>query len=251
MTSIHTSYLQTSNAVNSASQHSTCKARNSSGPLYETAKELFCSEHEARPVPAMGGSSGEGKGKEKGGKGKGKGKGKGGAARDEARPVVTAPGQQAESHVGPISVPAGTEVRGELKERILQLTGVRVNCRARKSFEGKGLTLAGPAQNLSEALRLVSEAMLWLGLTGQEQGQPAAAAAAVERQDPPQATYYADWQWGTAWWWWQKGYWHGSSSSDWQNQVTEDESRWSWRRPVARLAQVPHYIFARLISFGL
>ena len=51
-----------------------------------------------------------------------------------------------------------------LKERIFQLTNVRVNCRARKSFGSKGLTLAGPAQNLSEALRLVSEAMPGLGL---------------------------------------------------------------------------------------
>ena len=138
-------------------------------------------------MPAMGGSSrgGKGKGKEKGGKGKGKGKG--GAAQDEARPVVTSPGQPAEAHMGPISVPAGTEIRGELKERIFQLTNVRVNCR-RKSFGSKGLTLAGPAQNLSEDLRLVSEAMPGLGLTGQTQGQPAAAAA-VERQDPPQMAY--------------------------------------------------------------
>ena len=34
-----------------------------------------------------------------------------------------------------------------------------MNCRARKSFGSKALTLAGPPQNLAEALRMVAEAM--------------------------------------------------------------------------------------------
>ena len=112
-------------------------------------------------MPAMGGSSrgGKGKGKEKGGKGKGKGKG--GAARDEARPVVTSPGQPAEAHMGPISVPAGTEIRGELKERMFQLTNVRVNCRARKSF-GVDVGRSGPKLVGSSAPRFRGHARAWL-----------------------------------------------------------------------------------------
>ena len=142
--------------------------------------------------------------------------------------------------MGPISAPAGTEIKGELKERIFQLTNVRVTCRARKSFGSKAMTLAGPAQGLSEALRLVSEAMPQLGLTGQTQSQAAPAAAAMEKQDPQQTTY-SDWQWGAAWWWWQQGFWRGSSSWEWQHQAAEDESRWSWRRPVAQLVEIPYY----------
>ena len=198
-------------------------------------------------MPAMGSGSGEGKGKEKEGKGqgkgKGKGKGKGGKEQNEARPVLVAPGQAGEAHMGPFSVPAGTEVRGQLKERILEQTNVRVNCRARKSFGSKALTLAGPPQHLAEALRMVAEAMPELNL-----------AVTTERQDPPSSSsagwqWAADWQWDSAWWWWQQGFWHGSSSWNWQHQATEDESRWSWRRPVATLVEVSR--FAHACFFGV
>ena len=190
----------------------------------------------------MGGGKGKETGKGKGkGKGKEKGKEKGGKGKDEARPVQSGgssvkdearpvQSQAMEAHMGPYEVPPGTVVPEDLRKEILRRTGVRVACRARQSWKKKGMTLAGPPENLQTALAMVARAMPELGMAAERPDPPTAAlqSGSTERPDP-------SWNWSAAWWWWSQGYQWGASSSasswSWQEYGSDEPGRWRWRNP--------------------